>query len=181
MNRASLLRRTYSELEIQLQKQEEVARELSDQIAISQLTSTNKSTAKGFLFRQGQLLGWKKRYYVLEGNVLTRYNNKSSIVPRGSLPILGSVVVRSEPQMVKKTKEGRLFIFSLQSGKKKKYFGTLSEEKREEWMASISNVINGKNAMERLRKSKRKSQQKSRRKSRRKSRGQSWRKSWRIS
>ena len=148
MPRASLIRRTYSELELQLQKQEEVAKELSDQIAANELSS---NSAKGYLYRQGSVLGWKKRYYILEGNVLSRYNTKSSVVPRGTLPIIESVVVRTESNMVKKTKEGRLFIFSLQSGKKKKYFGSLTEESREEWITAISNVIEGKKAMGRLR------------------------------
>ena len=107
MPRASLIRRTYSELELQLQKQEEVAKELSDQIAANELSS---NSAKGYLYRQGSVLGWKKRYYILEGNVLSRYNTKASVVPRGSLPIIESVVVRTESNMVKKTKEGRLFI-----------------------------------------------------------------------
>ena len=64
-------------------------------------------------------MGWKKRFYILNGGILSRYNSKDSIVPRGSLNVIENLVVRTEPNIVKKTKEGRLFVFSLANGKRK--------------------------------------------------------------
>ena len=122
MPRASLIRRTYSELELKLRKQEEVAQELADTLAANQALETKESTSKeGYLYRQGSVLGWKKRFYILNGGILSRYNSKDSIVPRGSLNVIENLVVRTEPNIVKKTKEGN-YLFQSSERKKEKIF-----------------------------------------------------------
>ncbi|KAJ6255356.1 non-specific serine/threonine protein kinase [Anaeramoeba flamelloides] len=99
--------------------------------------SNSEIVMSGYLVKQGgKIKTWRKRWFVIRGNVLYYYKKKTSKFPLGMLPLSQSVVVDYAKKRRKK------FVFSVDVPNARKYFiNATSETEREDWMGAISKSI----------------------------------------
>ena len=141
------------ELKRKVSQQAALAKELSEQLALERrLSGARNSTVelKDYLYRKGSLLGWKKRWFSLEGDTLSRFNSHTSEKARGGLRLKSNFVISFDNDKNRKVNGLPIYVFSIVNGKKRKYFGALSEKKRDVWTTALTNSLAAVKAKEKV-------------------------------
>ena len=82
-----------------------------------QTAQINDNGMEGELWRQAQYMGWKKRYYLLEGSNLTRFSDKSDMTSakmRGGMLLSANVVISEGGEQMVSTGRTKTNIFLIQ-------------------------------------------------------------------
>ena len=115
--------------------------------------NSNREELKDYLYRKGSVLGWKKRWFSLEGDTLTRFNSHTSEKSRGGLRLKSTFVVNYNNDRNRKVNGIPIYVFSIVNGTKRKYLGAVSMKKRDAWAGALTNAINALKAKEQVRSS----------------------------